>query len=131
MPCNPDFPNLLLEIQTFVFSKLSLTQTNKFFSKRFPKVRILLIPCCYCTFSYNTSCKNHKMFEPVVKKICHFWWLCEHLKYFRSAVYFGMTFYSKDQDMQASNKTNYHYTACGLAFPCLIVSFINLIFLVL
>ena len=131
MPCNPDFPNLLLEIQTFVFSKLSVTQTNKFFSKRFPKVRILLIPyCCYCTFSYKTSCKNHKMFEPVVKKIV-ISDDCEHLKYFNSAVYFVTTFYSKDQDTQASNKTNYHYTACGLAFPCLIVSFINLIFLVL
>lgn len=25
MPCNPDFPNLLLVIETFVFSKLSVT----------------------------------------------------------------------------------------------------------
>lgn len=71
------------------------------------------------------------MFEPVVKKRIVISDDCEHLKYFRSAVYFVTTFYSKDQDPQASNKTNYHCTACGLAFPCLIVSFINLIFLVL
>ena len=101
MPCNPDFPNLLLVIQTFVFSKLSVTQTNKFFSMRFPKVRILLIPCCYRTFSHKTSGKNHEIFEPVVKKfvISDDY---QHLKYFRSAVYFVMTFYSKDQDLYTS-----------------------------
>ena len=37
MPCNPDFPNLLLVIQTFVFSKLSVTQTNKFFLQEVSK----------------------------------------------------------------------------------------------
>ena len=120
----------MLVIQTFVFSKLSVTQTNNFFSKRCPKVRILLIPCCYRTFSYKTSCRNHEIFRPVVKKFV-ISDDCEHLKYFRSAVYFVMTFYSKDQDTKASNKTNYHCTACRLVFPSLIVSFINFIFLVL